>query len=96
MANIVVIGSANIDCTKRIEEFPTEGKELFESSSSYGYGGKGTNQAIAASRAGSDVSFIGCIGEDETYSRGIIENLEQNGVNTDGIKIAQRGKSSRW
>jgi len=85
MGKIVVIGSANIDCTKEVHEFPTEGSEQNEISSTYGFGGKGTNQAIAASRSGSEVSFIGCIGEDE-YSRKIVGNLESNGIDVKGVK----------
>lgn len=86
MAKIVVIGKANIDFTKRVEKFPEKNDELSRDSSIPSYGGKGANQAIAASRSGSEVSFIGCVGED-IYSQGIIDNLEKNAVNAEGVKV---------
>ena len=38
------------------------------------YGGKGANQAVGAARAGGDVFFINCVGDDDN-SRRMVEQL---------------------
>ena len=52
---------------------------------SYLIGGKGCNQAVAASRLGNNVKMIGCVGKD-SFSDEILKNLEKEGVSIDGIK----------
>lgn len=49
-------------------------------------GGKGANQAVAASRSGSKVVMISRVGKDNVGEK-IINNLRKNGVFTDGIEI---------
>ncbi len=61
--SIVVIGSFMQDLAWRVDRFPSPGETrvgAFES----GPGGKGSNQAIAATRAGGSVLFMGAIGDD--------------------------------
>lgn len=48
-------------------------------------GGKGANQAVAASRLGADVTLIGCIGHD-AFGRELPEYLRNQGINIDYIK----------
>ena len=48
-------------------------------------GGKGANQAVAALRAGSEVHFTGCVGEDD-FGRTLVTELAMTGVNIDGLK----------
>ena len=51
-------------------------------------GGKGANQAVAASRAGYQVKMISKLGaEDDVISKAIISNLEKNGVDTENIEF---------
>ncbi len=52
------------------------------------YGGKGANQAIAASRAGAKTTIISRIGKDETGLK-LIENLKYNNVDTSNIEMIQ-------
>lgn len=52
------------------------------------YGGKGANQAIAASRAGAKTTIISRIGKDETGLK-LIENLKYNNVDTSNIEMFQ-------
>ncbi len=49
-------------------------------------GGKGSNQAVAASRAGAKVAMISKIGND-LIGKEILNNLIKNNVNTDAIEI---------
>ena len=52
------------------------------------YGGKGANQAIAASRAGAKTTIISRIGKDETGLK-LIENLKYDNVDTSNIEMIQ-------
>jgi ribokinase len=60
----VVIGNANVDLTTYVQRAPEVGETVLGHNFSIGMGGKGANQAVAAARAGAQVSFIGRVGED--------------------------------
>ena len=61
---IVVVGSINMDLTTSVSRFPTPGETLLGTAFATAAGGKGSNQAIAAAKAGGDVSFVGAVGHD--------------------------------
>ncbi len=63
MANVVIVGSFNLDHVWSTAQFPVPGETRLGRFSS-GPGGKGFNQAIAAGRQGADVVFIGALGND--------------------------------
>jgi ribokinase len=63
-APLVVIGNANVDLTTYMHLAPEVGETVLGHNFSIGMGGKGANQAVAAARAGAQVSFIGRVGED--------------------------------
>jgi pfkB family carbohydrate kinase len=60
---ILSIGSYNVGLTCRTGRIPVWGETLIGSGFSESYGGKGSNQAVAAARLGGDVTFIGCLGK---------------------------------
>jgi len=66
--DVVVVGSANLDLVALAKRLPHPGETV----SAHGYfeacGGKGANQAIAASRAGARTAFVGAVGRDEVQS----------------------------
>ncbi|MGB3301388.1 MAG: ribokinase [Gordonia sp. (in: high G+C Gram-positive bacteria)] len=64
MTSVVVVGSINLDVITRCERFPDPGETLAGIDVHFGPGGKGANQARAASMAGAEVSFIGAVGDD--------------------------------
>lgn len=66
MANrrVAVMGSFVADLTFRAGRLPAWGETLMGDSFQMGPGGKGSNQAVAAARAGADVSFISKLGRD--------------------------------
>lgn len=82
---IAVIGSINMDLTARAERLPTKGETVSANDLRYVPGGKGANQAVAAARLGGDVTMFGCVGDDVFADR-LIENLQQNGVDTAHIR----------
>ncbi len=61
---MIVAGSANMDVVVRANHAPGPGETLLGQDYAFYPGGKGANQAVAASRAGARVAFLGCIGRD--------------------------------
>lgn len=64
MNKILVIGSSNTDLVARVERFPLAGETIEGKDFLQAMGGKGANQAMAAHRAGGDVTFVTCLGND--------------------------------
>lgn len=64
-ANVVVIGSLNMDLVTRAPRLPKGGETLIGHSFTTVSGGKGANQAVAAARLGAQVAMIGCVGSDD-------------------------------
>lgn len=81
---IVVVGSLNVDHTLRVPHIPAPGETLAASGMLTCFGGKGANQAVAATRAGGAVSLIGRVGQDD-YGTRYIEVLRGEGIDTSGV-----------
>ena len=64
MTSICVLGNFVADNSFYADQLPIKGQTLFGSGYQVGPGGKGSNQAIAAVRLGSKVSFLGKVGND--------------------------------
>ncbi|MEN8907359.1 MAG: ribokinase, partial [Clostridiales bacterium] len=84
MKKIVVIGSINVDLVTQVDRRPKSGETLMGTKFQIVNGGKGANQAIAASRLASDVSFIGCVGND-VNGEFALENLLKNNIKIAGV-----------
>jgi len=61
---IVVVGSSNTDMIVKLPHLPKPGETVSGGAFSTAAGGKGANQAVAAARAGADVSLVARVGED--------------------------------
>lgn len=85
MVKVTVVGSCSMDLVVTSPKRPQAGETVLGSSFKTVPGGKGANQAVAASRLGADVFMIGCVGSDH-YGKEIIDNLRKNGVKTDYVK----------
>ena len=83
-ASISVIGSSNWDMTMQLSHLPAAGETVTGASSHSCLGGKGANQAVAAARAGGDVFFLSCIGEDATAAQ-VKQELQENQLDTGGL-----------
>ena len=81
MKKICIIGSIGYDLTTYMHQFPKAGETIVGKKFIQNPGGKGDNQAIAAARAGGDVTFIGAIGDDN-YGELLKKSLEANKVKT--------------
>ncbi len=82
--SIVVIGSSNIDLIAQVPHFPQPGETVGNARYSQAYGGKGANQAVAAARAGGNVTFISSLGND-SFGQNMLANFSKEGINTDYI-----------
>ncbi len=60
---------------------PSKGETILGESFKTVPGGKGANQAVAASRLGAEVYMIGCVGDD-AFGKAILENFKKNHVLT--------------
>jgi len=82
--NIVVVGSSNTDVVVKTERLPVPGETVLGNSFMMNPGGKGANQAVAASRLGGNVTFITKTGND-LFGRQSIELFTEENINTNFI-----------
>jgi len=61
---VIVVGSVNIDLVARVPHLPRPGETVTGGSYERHQGGKGGNQAVAASRLRRPTLFIGAVGDD--------------------------------
>ncbi len=88
-ANIVVLGSLNADLVQRVERVPRPGETLRGENLETFVGGKGANQAFAASRMGARTAMIGQVGDD-SLGKLLLDSLRSAGVDTAAVGLADR------
>ncbi|MDZ7606593.1 MAG: ribokinase [Cyclobacteriaceae bacterium] len=81
---IVVIGSSNVDLLMKMDHLPEKGETVTDAEFFQVYGGKGANQAVAAARAGGNVAFVNCVGED-AYTPQMVQNYKNDGIDTSRV-----------
>ena len=77
---IIVIGSSSIDLVLNTANSPHPNETVMAEKSESFFGGKGANQAVATSRLGASVYFIGAVGMDP-FGQQILRNLVDEGIN---------------
>lgn len=83
--NVCVVGSINMDLTVATNKIPAQGETVLGGEFVTNYGGKGANQAVAASRMGAHVYMIGAVGAD-AFGADIVTHLQAEGVETNNIE----------
>lgn len=78
---LVVLGSSNVDYILNVPHFLLPGETLAGDQYQVALGGKGANQAVAAGRAGANITFIAAVGDDDV-GRGAIEQFKQDQIDT--------------
>jgi ribokinase len=78
---VVVVGSLNIDFVLTLDAFPAAGESVLGKTFEQAPGGKGLNQAVAASRLGAQVAMIGAVGGDP-FGPGLIQTLADEGIDS--------------
>jgi len=81
MAKILVVGSINMDLVVRVSQIPKPGETIIGGDFETYPGGKGANQAVAASRMGGEVTMVGRVGNDD-FGNLLIQGLVDNRVRT--------------
>ncbi|RXT43554.1 hypothetical protein B6S44_27995 [Bosea sp. Tri-44] len=61
---IIVFGSLNVDLVTPVDRLPGAGETVMGPGYALHPGGKGANQALAARRAGAEVTLVGAVGRD--------------------------------
>src|SRR5215831_14376690 len=84
--HIAVVGSANIDLTTFTDDIPRPGETIFGREFGLGFGGKGANQAVAASLCGAKVSMIARVGDD-LFGPATVENFRRFGIDISRVLI---------
>lgn len=85
MKKIIVIGSSNVDTTLHVKDFPKPGETINANKVTVAGGGKGANQAIAATKSGADCYFISRVGDD-SFADFLLAQLQKYGVKTDYVQ----------
>ena len=84
---VIVVGSYNLDMTITTNDFPQPGETVIGKSLTYGHGGKGANQAVAAARSGAQVRLLAKVGTDLNGDQAI-DTLSREGIITSSIRKA--------
>lgn len=79
-----MVGSAMTDLVLRTPRLPKPGETLVGSSFTEGFGGKGANQAVMASRLGARVGVVVKLGRD-TFGDRTLEHYRREGLETSFI-----------
>jgi ribokinase len=79
--DVVVVGSVNRDYVCRVEVLPVPGETVLGGQASVGSGGKGGNQAVAASLLGARTALVARVGSDDD-GRALVADLAGAWVDT--------------
>ncbi|WP_172370120.1 ribokinase [Sporosarcina jiandibaonis] len=82
---ITVVGSINMDLVVTAMKRPEAGETILGNDFYTSPGGKGANQAVAASRLGAEVHMIGRVGDDE-FGSDLINFLERENIFLSGVE----------
>ncbi|MGO1402302.1 MAG: ribokinase [Flaviflexus sp.] len=82
--DIAVVGSNNVDLITYIDRMPKEGETIEAPDFEMGCGGKGANQAVAASRLGATVRMVTRVGND-IFAANTVKNFDDNGIDTEWV-----------
>ncbi|MFJ6698616.1 ribokinase [Streptomyces sp. NPDC091272] len=84
---LAVLGSTNMDLVAYVAKAPAPGETVTGLSCRTVPGGKGANQAVAAARAGGEVTMIGAVGTDDFGAR-LRDALARSGIDTGSLRTA--------
>ena len=85
---IAIIGGTLIDLVSYVDKMPEYGSTTRANNFHVACGGKGANQAVAASRLGADILMISAVGND-IFGEMARENFIRNNIDTKYIVTAQ-------
>ncbi len=83
--HVVVIGSVNVDLVVTADHLPSPGETVLGGRFAVHHGGKGANAAVAAARAGAQVTMIAAVGADD-HGEHAVAALEAEGVDVSRVR----------
>ncbi|MDO9380897.1 MAG: ribokinase [Nocardioidaceae bacterium] len=86
-SGVLVVGSITVDVTAFARRLPSPGETVLGDDLTLVLGGKGANQAVAASLAGADVQMAGAVGDD-VFADLALDALRGHGVDVDLVRRA--------
>jgi len=86
--SLTVVGSINLDLVARCERLPQPGETVTDASFARFPGGKGANQAVAASRLGAHVRIVGAVGEDP-FAEEALKGIDEARIDHDLAHAAE-------
>lgn len=86
MNRICILGSINMDLILNVKKMPQVGETILGENLKNASGGKGANQAVAASRCSSKVSMIGKVGNDNS-GKSLVENLVKDSIDVSYVSV---------
>jgi ribokinase len=89
---ILVVGSSNTDLVVFCDRLPKPGETVLGGEFKMFGGGKGANQAVAAARAGGQVTFLGAFGAD-AFGSAARDRLIKEGIDLDYFHCVQNAPS---
>lgn len=89
---IAVIGSNMVDLVTYTDRMPRKGETIEAPEFSMGFGGKGSNQAVAAARLGADVLMLTKVGDD-IFGPSTRQNYLDNGIDARYVDIVPGASS---
>jgi ribokinase len=98
---IVVVGSSNTDLIIKLDQIPRPGETIIGGQFASAAGGKGANQAVAAARAGGEVSFVARVGSDDMGEKALagfikdrvnVKHVIRDRTNPSGVALIFVGK----
>ncbi len=87
--DVVVVGSVNRDYVCRVPTLPAPGETVLGGEAAVGSGGKGGNQAVAASLLGARTALVARVGDDDD-GRALLADLAEARVDTSEVLPTSR------
>ncbi|TCK27608.1 ribokinase [Pseudonocardia endophytica] len=86
---VIVVGAVNVDMVVTAPTLPRAGETVVGPGVERHGGGKGANAAVAASRAGATVHYLGAVGDDD-LGRTALAELSTENVIVDDVEVIGR------
>jgi ribokinase len=86
---ILVFGSVNVDLVFPVPRLPGPGETVLGGDYALFGGGKGANQALAARRAGAEVTLVGAVGRDG-FAAAALEPLRRAGIDIRLVRTVEQ------
>ena len=86
MGRLFVVGSSNTDLVIQAPRVPAPGETVLGTSFAIAPGGKGGNQAVAAARAGAEVTLVACVGDDD-FGAAALAGFRDEGIDTTHCRV---------